>query len=569
MSNIVWEVAGADPGKIRAFQNEAGLTRPTAMVLSSRQVAIGSLEQFLRPQLSALGDPYDLPGTLDAAKRLWQAIQRDEQILIHGDYDTDGVTATALVEWVLKSNGARIRSFLPHRFDDGYGLTADSIHKACSEPVDLLVTVDCGITSYEALAAAREHGLDVIITDHHEPGDHAVNHCTVIDPKVNPGSDESLRDLAGVGVAFKLCHAFLKFGREQNLGGYSTDLREALELIALGTVADIVPLMGENRCLVRHGLNVLARQHRPGIRALCELSRVRDQLNTTDITFRLAPRLNAAGRVGDPHDTLKLLQARSIVEAFPLAEQLDQHNRERQQIEEEALQAAEAQISQRIDLQNERTIVVWDDNWHQGVVGIVASRLVRKYNRPSIVLTRDGTGQLTGSGRSIRRLNLVAVLDACRQHLERFGGHAMAAGLALEGDNLPRFVETFEQVVHGVLGREAMVPVQEICGEVMFRELDRQFFRELELLAPFGHQHREPVFLTRHCQADRILRAGNHHSKGIVRDLSGAKHKFICFGIQPESLPPAPWNLVYTPHLNRFNGSVTPQLRLVDVRTAP
>lgn len=567
MSEHLWEVANADEDLVNKIQTEGNVTRPTALVLARLGVAPDKIQEFLRPQLSTLSDPYDLKGTKEAAERIWKAIKSGEKILIHGDYDTDGITATALMSWVLKSNGANVSCFLPHRFDDGYGLTPESLEKAGTENFSLLITVDCGITSHEAMAATREMGIDVVITDHHEPGCEPLQASIIVDPKVS-SDDPAMRDLAGVGVAFKVCHAFLKYGRMNNLGGFETNLKDVLDLAALGTVADIVPLLGENRCVVRHGLKILSRQHRPGIRALCEVSQVNEGVASSDITYRLAPRLNAAGRIGDPNETLRLLEAASIVEAYPLAQNLDRYNRERQQIEELALQSAEQQISSRINLNTDRSIVVWNEEWHQGVIGIVASRLVRKYHRPSIVLTKDSCGLLGGSGRSIRRLNLVSVLENCKEYLVRFGGHAMAAGLALQPQNLEPFIEAFEVEVRKVLGHEAMLPVLEICGNIRLDELTGDFFEELKQLAPFGHSNKEPVFVTREVYPDRLLPAGARHSRGMVRDISGAGIEFIAFGKRPVDLPEPPWDLAYTPQINTFGGQSTPQLRIVDIQPA-
>ena len=378
----LWEVAEADDEKIRNLQESGALTRPLALALACRGIGPDGIADFLRPSLSHLKDPYSLPGAEDASARLWAAIAKGRQILIHGDYDTDGITASVLLSWCLRQNGARTECFLPHRIDDGYGLTPESVAKACREHNAILVTVDCGITSHDAIRHARDLGLEVIITDHHEPGATLPDANVIINPKL-PGGPPELRDLAGVGVSFKLCHAFLKYGREHGLGGQTTDLRHGLDLVALGTVADIVPLLQENRCLVRHGLRILTAQQRPGVRALCEISGLGDAetIRAGDITFKLAPRINAAGRLGDPMDAMRLLEAQGMNDAMPLAQSLDNKNRDRQFLEEEALRQAEAQILSRVDLDTCRSIVVWDEAWPQGVIGIVASRLVRRYGR--------------------------------------------------------------------------------------------------------------------------------------------------------------------------------------------
>ena len=565
MEDYLWEIAKNNEERISTLIDETHVTRPIALVLDNRGIPPERVGEFLNPTLEGLGDPYNLQGTRESAERLWKAIHNQQRIIIHGDYDTDGITASALLAWVLRRNGGIVECYLPHRIDDGYGLTPESIAKANANENDLLVTVDCGITSYDAVKLANEKHLDIIITDHHTPGPDPMQVTALVDPKL-PGSPIEIQELAGVGVAFKVCQAFLKYGHAMGYGGEDTDLSLGLDLVALGTVADIVPLLHENRILVKHGLNVLQQQRRPGVHALCDISGITNEISTSDITYRIAPRINATGRIGDPTDSLRLLEANSMMDASELARILDQQNRERQAIEEEVVHAAEEQIAQKLDLKKIRSIVVWSDNWHQGVVGIVASRLTRRYHRPSVVLTRDPSGQFTGSARSIRRLNLVDLLGECSSTLIRFGGHAMAAGLSLLEENLEQFCVQFDEAVKRVLGMDAMKPQLSICGEVTFRELDPMFFDELKLLEPFGHGNPEPIFVTKGCYPDTMRRAGQSHTKGTIFDQSNSHISFIAFSRQPEDFPPPPWTIVYTPHINRFGGMETPQIRILDVK---
>ncbi|MFA6815954.1 MAG: single-stranded-DNA-specific exonuclease RecJ [Lentisphaeria bacterium] len=567
MEERIWELSETNETRIQELIDEIGVTRPIAIALDAREITVDNVGEFLNPSLKKISDPYLLQDTEKAAARLWEAIQRNEKIMIHGDYDTDGITASALLAWVLRCNGADVQCYLPHRIDDGYGLTAESIAKTVASGCRLLITVDCGITSYEAAAAAGKAGLDLIITDHHTPGAEPLPALAVVDPKL-PGSPEEIHELAGVGVAFKVAHAFLKYGRENSYGGEDTDLKEGLDLVALGTVADIVPLLFENRILVKYGLAVLANQRRPGVHALCDISGVRDDLRTADITYRLAPRINATGRMGDPTDSLRLLESDNVVDASALARLLDHQNHERQTIEEEVVNEAEAQIARRYDLDSARSIVVWNEGWHQGVVGIVASRLTRRYHRPSIVLTKDQSGQYTGSARSIRTLNLVAALEQCAGLLVRFGGHAMAAGLSLEEDKLEEFCVQFDVAVQKVLGIETMKPQLSICGVVDLGELDEIFFQELDMLEPFGHSNPEPVFLAKDVVCERRFLAGKRHTRGTVRNSNGTRMQFICFGHLPQEFPSSSWNIVFSPHMNKYNGQSVPQLRILDVQSA-
>ncbi|MCF7853169.1 MAG: single-stranded-DNA-specific exonuclease RecJ [Candidatus Pacebacteria bacterium] len=566
MSDYRWEIAPSNAGEVHRLQQQVALTDVGAMILSSRGITAGTVEDFLQPALRNLSDPYNLPGTERAAARPWEAVQRGETILIHGDYDTDGITSAVLVSQVLSQCGGRTEVFLPHRIDDGYGLTAESIDKACCEHHSLLVTVDCGINSIEAVEAATRQGIDVLVTDHHEPGEEKPAAVAVIDPKL-PGADARIQELAGVGVAFKVCHAFLKYGREHDLGGFDIQLEDVLDLVALGTVADIVPLLDENRTLVRHGLEVLSRQHRPGVRALCELAKLDDRVKARDIAYRLAPRLNASGRIGDATLSKDLLLADNMRDAYSLAERLDEQNRNRQGLEADTFTQAEQQIEEICDVTSDRTIVVAGEDWHQGVLGIVAARLARRFHRPCIVLTRDINGFYSGSGRSVSGVNLVGMLEQCQALLTRYGGHPMAAGLSFLPEHLASFREEFEKTVRENLTLDDMRPRLEVCGEVTLGDIDELFLSELELIEPFGQGNPEPVLMSRRVTASGIALVGNGHTRGLLHDDSGSPPlKFIAFGRTPDTFPDAPWDVAFRPQLNTYNGYSRPQACIVDVR---
>ncbi len=561
-----WEIAKTDNQAVQALMSDFGLPRPIALVLVSRGIAPEQLNSFLDPKLQDLIDPFVLPDMQKAVERMWLAIQRNERIVIHGDYDADGITSTVLLAWVLRENGAQIDCFLPHRMEDGYGLTSESVLKAVAEQHKLLITVDCGITSCEATDTANANGIDVIITDHHQPGDHIPKAFAVLNPKLHPELEE-LQCLAGVGVCFKLCHGFIKFGRERGLGGMHFDLKEGMDLVAMGTVADIVPLLGENRTLVRHGMKVLSAQRRPGIRALCDLVRLNDRISPEDVTYRLAPRLNAAGRLGDPEVALRLLQARSIVDAYPLADHLDDFNRQRQCHEERAFASAKRQVT-RLCIDDRFTLVAKGENWHRGVIGIVASRLSHEYHRPTIVLSIDEKGDVHGSGRSIRGINLVDALRHCSSFLTRYGGHPMATGLALTLEHLQGFEDAFETAIRNFCnGQWDFTPCINIEGDVRFDELSEHFFLELERLGPFGHSNPAPLFRFHNVVPERIMPAGRDHTRGILADATGQRIQFIAFGRRPDSFPKSPWYVVAVPEINIFRGSRNPQLQVIDLRS--
>ena len=341
------------------------IPRAVAMYLAARGISAEEADHYFNNSFADLTDPYRFPGMDVAVKRLWLAIRNRERILIHGDYDTDGITATSLLSWVLEKNGAVVSSFLPHRFDDGYGFTPESLAKALETaptPCKVLVTVDCGINSCPAVAEAAAKGIDVIITDHHEPGEGASPALAVINPKVHRELAD-MHQLSGVGVAFKLAHAFVKYGRDNNLGGYATEMQDVLDFVALGTVADIVPLLGENRILVKYGMETLRKQLRPGIRALIEVAHVDASISPSDITFKLAPRINAAGRLGNAISALQLLNASNIVDAYKFADMLESFNQRRQAKEQEIFSEAKRQVESDPFFDKSITITAAGEGW--------------------------------------------------------------------------------------------------------------------------------------------------------------------------------------------------------------
>ncbi|MEG2075916.1 MAG: single-stranded-DNA-specific exonuclease RecJ, partial [Victivallaceae bacterium] len=513
--------------EINLILNEHKRPRTVARFFAARGIVSKDIGQFLNPRLAGLSDPYRFPGIKDAAKRLWQAINNQEHILIHGDYDTDGITASALLSLVLRQNGGVVKSFLPQRFYDGYGFTPESLDKAIIAygSCKVLVTVDCGITSCDAIKSAKALGIDVIVTDHHEPGGELPEALAVINPKVCPELDD-LQVLSGVGVAFKLSHAFVKYGRENNLGAFNTRLEDVLDYVALGTVADIVPLLGENRIMVHHGIEILRRQYRPGVRALIEGARLQNELTPADITFKLAPRINAAGRVGDAITALELLESDNIVEAYGFANQLENYNRERQTKEQEIYQEAKQKIDNDPEMAGRYSILVAGHNWHQGVIGIVASRLARDYNRPAIVLTIQ-EHQAYGSGRSIGDLNLVDILSKTSHLLERYGGHPMAVGIGLQEARIDEFYELLENCVREKLIRKDLTEYTCYDGEATLREMNGEFFDYLEKLAPFGHSNSKPLYRFNDLSVLKCFSVGGRHTRGALQAADGSVMDFI------------------------------------------
>lgn len=564
MGKTVWKNVEKTDNDVNELINKRNIPRPIALSLASRGVNVNSYESFISSQLKSLGNPYQLPGVEKAAARIWQAISNQENILIYGDYDTDGITSATVLYKVISQNRGNVSCFLPHRFEDGYGFTVESLEKAIeNKAYGLIITVDCGITGVDCVSAATRKGIDVIITDHHEPNGHLPGALAVINPKLHKETLD-LNVLAGVGVAFKLCHGFLKYGRENKLGGELTDLRSILDLVALGTVADIVPLLGENRILVSHGLKVLGSQVRPGIRALCESVNLSSKLKPSHISFNLAPKLNAAGRFGSPDEAFELLNTDNIVNAHSIAEALNKYNKLRKETEDEIYQQALMQI-EKTSSSLEEAITVAGEGWHLGVVGIVASRLAREFNAPAIVLSIEGD-TASGSGRSVGDLNLIDLLSSCEDFLNQYGGHPMAAGLSLTTAEINNFFDAFKAKIKN-LGIGSYVPSIDIEGDVFISELDEEFFSYLDKLEPFGCCNPEPLYRFNALSPEYVTSAAQKHSKGTLRDDHNNFIDFIAFNINVDTLPHSGrWDVVATPQINNYRGQRNFQLQIKDVR---
>ena len=569
MGTALWNKTEIKDKIVEELIRDSGVPRPIALTLAARGINPTSYPTYVSPELKSLTDPFLIPGIKKAAERIWQGILKKERILVYGDYDTDGVTSTAILVRTLSENGADASYFLPHRFDDGYGFTLESLEKVINESKpNLIITVDCGINGGETVEAAKSHGVDIIITDHHEPGENIPDAYAVINPKLHDHTQE-LNILAGVGISFKLCHGFIKYGRENNLGGSNTDLKNILDLVALGTVADIVPLLGENRILVNSGLRVLATQIRPGIRALCEEAKVESEMNPSQIAFNLAPRLNAAGRFGSPDEAMKLLETDNIVEAYQIAKTLNSYNLLRKKTENEIyLEAAKQLDDQKASGNLEGAALVSGKEWHLGVIGIVASRLSRDYHRPSIVLSIEGE-IASGSGRSIGNINLIDILNDTSDYLTRYGGHPMAAGLSLKTEDVPAFFEAFNKALKKYTTPDNFVPAIDFDGEVDLHELDDNFFGHLKELEPFGCGNQEPLYRINGLNPTNLARAAEKHTRGTLCDSNNNSFRFIAFNQDLDTFPDSGyWDVIATPQINRFRGNENFQLQIIDVRSS-
>jgi single-stranded-DNA-specific exonuclease len=523
--------------------------------------SLEDVENFLRPRLGSLSDPYLLPQMHTAVSRILAALNRRERIVLFGDYDVDGVTSLALLNEMLRVYGATPELFLPLRREEGYGLSRESVERCLEQHrPQLLIAIDCGTSSVDEIAELKKRGVDVIVLDHHEPKS-ALPDCVAI---VNPKLTECGFDyLASVGIVFKLCHAVLKTRR---LAGF--DLKSKLDLVALGTVADIVPMRGENRVLVQRGALEIARTSRIGLRKLMEVAGVQQPILPDSIGFRLGPRLNAAGRLSTAEKSLRLLVTQDESEAAVLAEELDQQNRERQEVEQQVFAAAVERIDSHFDAARDAAIVVGARGWHPGVLGIVASRIVRKYHRPAIVIGFDENGIGKGSGRSIEGLNLVEALNHCADSLDNFGGHEMAAGLALREEKFDRFAKAFCSAARELLSDEALQPCLRLDHELAFTDIDVEFLRWHEMLQPFGNGNRQPLFLAREVEPVAPPRVMNEKHL-LFRLRQGGRHRrAIYFNGAANQLPPAPWDVAFRIRADEYEGETLVAMHVEAVRAA-
>ncbi|MGR3295400.1 MAG: single-stranded-DNA-specific exonuclease RecJ [Candidatus Bathyanammoxibius sp.] len=455
-----------------------------------------SANAFLQPKMTHLSNPLECPEIEKAARRLARAVRNGERIAVYGDYDVDGITSTALLIQFFNLLKANATWYIPQRIEEGYGLNREAIERLASDAVDVIVTVDCGITSTVEAQIIRDKGIDLIITDHHEPGSELPEALAVINPKL-PGSAQAFREFSGVGLAFKLCWALAEvLSRQKKVAPeFREFLLDAMGLAALGTIADSVPLVGENRVLAKHGLTALSNSTHPGILALKDISNLAGSVvSSRHVGFRMGPRLNAAGRLWTATFSLELLTTRHADKAKRLAWQLEQYNRERQRIQGEMLDSSREKIKNEIDLDSTRVIVLGCESWHPGVVGIVASRLVDEYHRPAVMIAiREGVGH--GSARSVPGFHLPAALEASSDKLISFGGHSQAAGLKIRMEEMEDFRSLINTYAAIGMKEVYLQPALHTDGPLHLKEISLSRVRELELLLPHGEGNPEPVFI--------------------------------------------------------------------------
>ncbi len=536
------------------------------------------IETFLSPRLKNLADPFLLPNMAAAVDRLLLAHEHNEPLVIFGDYDVDGVSSTALLLEVLRPLGWQVDYYLPHRLDEGYGLSADGVENCLKKfPVKLLLAVDCGSTAVETIQQLRSRGVDVIVLDHHQVSSPAPDAVALVNPQlqsragVSPAPDRrdacpAFTELCSAGLAFKLAHALIKRGRETGLPGAAEfDLRPLLDLVALGTIADLVPLTGENRILVSTGLQRLSTTLRPGLIALKQVAQCPPVLGAYEVGFQLGPRLNAAGRLETAGESLQLLLARDPAVAMPLAESLDSRNRERQKIERGIVEEVVGALKAKFDPKTDFVIVEGQLLWHIGVVGIVASRVLQQFYRPTIILGGEG-GEWRGSGRSIAGFDLAAALRECDDLLVRHGGHALAAGLSLRPERLDAFRQRLNELARRALTPEDLQPSLRLDAETGLHEMTFETLDELAGLKPTGQGNPTVQFCARNLTHQRPLqRIGTEkqHVKMWVTD-GGVTLEALWWNGGDKSLPAGKFDLAFAPQTNEFNGRRTVQLKVLD-----
>lgn len=566
--NSRWVTATPPPECTEALRRERGISELVATCLINRGiVTTEAADAFLDPRLRSLSDPMILPDIRLAIDRLFLARERNEPLVIFGDYDVDGVTSTAILTEVLTTLGWQCSQYLPHRRDEGYGLSQAGVENCLARhPTSLLLAVDCGSTAVDPIGWLNSRGVDVLVLDHHQLSDPLPPALALVNPLRSPNA--AIAPFCSAGLAFKLAHALVKHGRESGLVGFATyNLKPLLDLVALGTIADLVPLIGENRILVHAGLERLDSTSRVGLQALKRVSRTRSPMGVYEVGFQLGPRLNAAGRLETAEDALRLLLCDRESEAQSLAEVLDLQNRERQEVEKRIAQEAGERVRNRFDPERDLVIVEGDASWHIGVVGIVASRVLREFQRPTLILGGDGT-LWRGSGRSISGFDLAGALRDCSDLLEKHGGHAMAAGLSIDPARLEAFRLRINDLARERLRPEHLQPEVRIDASIPLRSLSLPVVADLRRLEPFGMGNPVVQLAVRglsHARPPQRLK--EQHWKFWVTD-GGTPVETVWWAAGDRPVPEGRFDLAVIPEAGDYGGRRFLQLRLIDWKTS-
>ena len=543
---------------------------PVSQLLVERGVtSVEEADRFLHPQLKNLHDPFLLPDMDKAVERLNRAMGSKEKIMVYGDYDVDGTTAVALVYKYLQNFYSNIDYFIPTRYEEGYGISSETIDDFARQGVKLVIILDCGIKANVEIAHAREHGIDFIICDHHVPDDELPQAVAILNPKM-PGSTYPCPHLSGCGVGYKLMQAF-----SISNGIPQADLEGMLDLVAVSIAADIVPMVDENRVMTFYGLRRLNSNPNMGLRAIIRICGLTGkEITISDVIFKIGPRINASGRMQSGREAVDLLVSRDITDAYQKARNIDQYNKDRKELDRRITEEANAILSQRIEAgSNKKSIVIFNKDWHKGIIGIVASRLTELYYKPSVVLTLSN-GLATGSSRSVQGFDIYKAVESTRDLLENFGGHTYAVGLSLREENIPEFTRRFEEYVAANILPEQMTPQIDIDAFLTFSEITPEFVSTLRLFNPFGPGNRIPTFCTRRVKdfgTSRLVGRNLEHIKlELVDDTSGRVINGIAFNMASyfEHIHSGrPFNICYTIEENKHpNSSSSVQLMVKQIR---
>ncbi len=550
--------------QVQKLQNELQVDEIIATLLIQRGVeTYEQAKTFFRPTLNDLHNPYLMKDMDKAVSRIETAIENGENILVFGDYDVDGTTAVSLVSSYLRSYYPNVATYIPDRYDEGYGISYKGIDFADDNEFSLIIALDCGIKSIDHVAYAKEKNIDFIICDHHRPGEILPNAVAVLDPK-RKDCFYPYDELCGCGVGFKLIQALAE-NRNQTID----DLIPYLDLVATAIAADIVPMTGENRILAKFGLDVINANPRPGIKALIKNVK-KKVLTITDVVFIIAPRINAAGRVKHGNEAVSLLTEYDFEQAEQFAAEIEGYNADRKDLDKQITIEALSQIEKNNE-KEQFTTVVYQEDWHKGVIGIVASRLIETYYRPTIVFTKSGD-KLAASARSVKDFDVYNALEACAEHLEQFGGHMYAAGMTLATENYSAFKNAFEKIVEETIHPDLLIPEISVDAEIDFNAINEKFIRILNQFEPFGPQNMTPVFLTKNVKDTgyaKPLGQNDEHLKLFVKQNGSTGFGAICFGLGNKIdlvKNQKTFETVYCIDENEFNGNVTIQLRLKDLR---
>lgn len=573
-----WRIRPHDSVRIVALEREARVSPVVAQLLIARGICDArDVHGFLNPKLSGLRDPEQLPGVAEAAERLMQAVRARRPIVVYGDYDADGITGTAILLECLTLLGAAVSYYVPHRIDEGYGLNDEALRTLASRGAAVIVTVDCGIASIAQAETARQLGLELIVTDHHEFAERLPDAAAIVHPRL-PGTAYPFAGLSGAGVAFKLAWAVCQ--RANDAKKVSPAMREflvqAVGLAAIGTVADVVPLLDENRILVRHGLASIPQTRSLGLQRLIKLTGLSEKtcLDCEDIGFTLAPRLNAAGRLGQAQLAVELLTTSSAERAGALAEYLHELNGSRDSLERSVYLSASKMVQEQFDPEGDAALVLAGRDWHPGVIGIVAGRLAEKHHRPVVMIALDGLGVKPGAGsvRGVPGFHVHEALRQCSEHLLSHGGHAAAAGLKIDESRIDAFREDFCQAAAAAIRQEDRVAELWIDSETPFSSLTLETVEQIEQLAPFGEGNHRPLLSAKDVRMaeppKRIGGGGRHLSLRLVQH--GVKLRGVAFGNGDWAVElgaaEGPISLAFRPVINHFNGRRTVELHVADWR---